>query len=608
MLCIAFILSAQTNQKTFTCILPYTFDNLKIIRIRDVMKKIQILAPIKNQKDIFALKKTDIQKLGLKGVYIYHDYFLEEGFDKIHAFYDEIRELGIEFYINFKNSIDEKQMNDAKKILTFLQIAPVDGVLVNDYAFLSLLKTDHLPFKVIVDSGFNMHNLAGVEFVSYFITPESITLTEEVYLKNISKIKKYTNTKFSINSDNLPWCAEDIKKSNAINLIIIKGDFNNQKKLINGIELIRNIIDNPKNYCDKKLPFRQTKDNSYETNHFMGRFISEDGNEIAFKGNIKKFEWDAKPVKLNKDLEFNNLHLPNINLRLKSLAQINALKTFIQKYNYNPVTSIEYGEILSTNDLAKNSYNDIMEKVQIFCSQYDIKLLLSTPKFLLERDFDRVYEHLLLCKKQLNPYSIVINNIGFWWNIINDEDFDNTKIELGPGLNIKSSPSILCLLRQHTIDAIDLSAFEHIKNLKYGMSQIKDKIPIRKLTVGGNVRIQSSGLCPLNKDPVVVSRLSCTAPCQKSYYAMLDPEINKPFPFAVDGFCRMHMYKNQVLDIFKYVPKLQKIGINEFIIDFHSIPSKFVPILLKRFINAYTSSQNYKTDANFLTCQYGLEG
>lgn len=575
---------------------------------RGYMKKIQILAPIKNKENLVALKSIDRKKLGLKGVYIYHDYFLKEGFDKIHAFYDVAQEMGLEFYINFKNSIDEKQMNDAKKILAFLQVAPVDGVLVNDYAFLSLLKTEHSPFKVIIDSGFNMHNLSGIEFVSSFMTAENITLTEEVYLKNISKIKKYTNTKFAINSDNLPWCAEDIKKSNAINLIIIKGDFATNKKLLNGIELIRNIIDNPQDYCGKKLPFKQTKDNSYETNHFMGRFISEDGNEISFKGNIKKFEWDAKPVKLNKEINFEKLKLPNINLRLKSLAQINALKSFIQKYKYNPITSIEYGEILSTNDLAKNSYNDIMEKVQLFCSQYDIKLLLSTPKFLLERDFDRVYEHLLLCKKQLNPYSIVINNIGFWWNIINDEDFKNTKIELGPGLNIKSSPSILCLLEQHSIDAIDFSAFEHIKNLEYGMNQIIDKIPIRKLTVGGNVRIQSSGLCPLNKDPVVVSRLSCPAPCQKSYYAMLDPEINKPFPFAVDGFCRMHMYKNQVLDIFKCVPKLQQKGINEFIIDFHSIPSKFVPILIKRFINAYTDNKNYKPDINFLTNQYGLEG
>lgn len=566
------------------------------------MKKIQLLAPIKNIKDIAPLKDLDI-----KGVYIYHDYFLKNGFEHIKDFFEEAQKAGVEFYINFKHALSEKDMNDARKIIAYLQFSPIDGVMINAYAFLDLLKNPYLPFKVIVDSGMNLHNLASIEFIDSFITPESITLTEEVYLKNIAKIKKYTKHKFAINSDNLPWCVDDIIKSKAINLVIIKGDFESTKKLINGIKLVRNIIDNPKEYKDKRLPFKQPKSTAYESNHFLGRFISESGNEISFRGNIKKFEWEAKNVKLVKNFDFDNANLPKLNLKMKSLAQINALKQFILKNGFNPVNSIEYGEILSTNDLAKNSYNDIMDKVQMFCSQYGIKLLLSTPKFLLERDFERVYEHVLLSKNQLRPHSIVINNIGFWWNMISDSDYEDTPLEIGQGLNLLSSLSILCLANQHKIAGIDLSPFKSIKNLKYCIPQIKGQIPIRKLTVGGNLRIQSSGLCPLNKDPVVVSRLSCSAPCQRSYYAMFDPDAQNLFPFAVDGFCRMHMYKNQVLDIFKYVPKLSKIGFNEFIIDFHSLPSKFVPILLNRFINAQIDPANYKPDINFADNLYDVK-
>lgn len=566
------------------------------------MKKIQLLAPVKNPEDIAPLFDLD-----LKGVYIYHDYFLKNGFEKIKLFYEEAKKIGVEFYINFKHSLSEKDMNDARKIIAYLQFSPIDGVMINAYAFLDLLKNPYLPFKVIVDSGMNLHNLAGIEFIDSFITPESITLTEEVYLKNIARIKKYSKHKFSINSDNLPWCVEDIKKSRAVNLVIVKGDFESGKKLINGIKLVRNIIDNPKEYKNKRLPFKQPKSNAYESNHFLGRFITESGNEISFRGNIKKFEWESKSVKLAKDFDFNSIKLPALNLKMKSLAQINALKQFILKNGFNPVNSIEYGEILSTNDLAKNSYNDIMEKVQVFCSQNGIKLLLSTPKFLLERDFDRVYEHVLLSKNQLQPHSIVINNIGFWWNMINDSDFADMRLEIGQGLNLLSSLSILCLANQHKISAIDLSPFKSMKNLKYCMPKIVGQIPVRKITVGGNVRIQSSGLCPLNKDPVVVSRLSCTAPCQRSYYAMFDPDAQNMFPFAVDGFCRMHMYENRVLDIFKYVPKLSQMGVNEFIIDFHSIPSKFVPVLLTRFINAQLNPQEYKTDINFLDNRYEIK-
>lgn len=566
------------------------------------MRKIELLAPIKNIEDVEMIKN-----LGLKGVYVYHNYFLENGLSLIKDFHKTVKDAGMEFYVNFKHSVSEKELNDTKKIITYLQLSPIDGVLINTYAMLELLKTPFLPFKIIIDSGLNVHNLASIEFIDSFITPERIALTEEVYLKNISKIEKYSDYNFAVNSDNLPWCIEDIKKSKSINMVILKGDFSSAKKLCNGIKLIQNIIENPKEYKDKKLPFKQPKATAYESNHFLGRFISEEGNEFSFRGNIKRYDWDFKGARISKDIDLKSLNLPKLNLKLKSIEQINALKQFIKKNDFNPINSIEYGEILSTTDLARSSFNCIMEKVKSFCLEYNIKLELSTPKILLERDFDRVYEHVLLCKNELEPSSIIINNVGFWWNMINDSDFSDVDLELGQGLNLLSSLSILCLANQYKVSAVDLSVFTSMKNLKYCIPKIIGKIPTRKLTVGGNIRVQSSGLCPLNKDPVVLSRLSCPAPCKKGDYAVFDPDLQKFFPIAVDGFCRMHMFKNQVLDIFKYVHKLEMMGVNEFCIDLNSLPAKLVPILLTRFINAQINPDGYKNDVNFLNDFYGIQ-
>ena len=51
--------------------------------------------------------------------------------------------------------------------------------------------------------------------MSNFHKIDEVIVTEEIYLKNIAKIKKYTNLPLAIDSDNLPWFAEDIEKLNA---------------------------------------------------------------------------------------------------------------------------------------------------------------------------------------------------------------------------------------------------------------------------------------------------------------------------------------------------------------------------------------------------------
>ena len=82
--------------------------------------------------------------------------------------------------------------------------------------------------------------------------------------------------------------------------------------------------------------------------------------------------------------------------------------------------------------------------------------------------------------------------------------------------------------------------------------------------------------------------------------------IKKSFPIAVDGFCRMHIFKDKILDLYKYINIFQEIGINEFVIDFSSLPAKFVPKLLNKYFDSIYNPK-YKFDSKFLTEEYGIE-
>ena len=106
-------------------------------------------------------------------------------------------------------------------------------------------------------------------------------------------------------------------------------------------------------------------------------------------------------------------------------------------------------------------------------------------------------------------------------------------------------------------------------------------------------------------DSAVLSRLSCPAPCQKRRFAITDKDRNKNYTILVDGFCRMHLYRDKILDLFKYIKTLQNIGINEFVIDFNALSSKLVPVLLTRYLNALCE-ESYETDDNFLDKLYYL--
>ena len=547
------------------------------------MSDIIVTAPVKKPDDI----KNFIEHVKCRSFYVYHHKFLNNNFEYINEFIQQAHSNNCKIYVNFKHNITEEDLIEIKKFITFLKHTKIDGIFINSYAILEAIKTQNLPYKVVADSYFDIHNLAGIDFINMFHKADQVIITEEIYMKNIAKIKQYKNISLAIDSDNLPWCAEDIKKLKAIDSVVIKGKFATSEDILDGIELVEKILAKPKMFKNQNLPFKHVRKSIYQTNHFSGEMICAEGSNFKFSRNIQRFEWENKRPRLKKDYDYSKLELPRINLRLSSVAQLEDLKKFIAKTGFNPVYAIEYGEILSTSDLAKSSFHQIITKVKKFCFNYNIKLQLSTPRILIERDFDRVYEYVKnLCLTEPIPSSIIINNIGYLWTFINDDELHRIPVEIGQGINLLNSMSIKCLNNLHPIDTIDFSSFEQITNIKNCIKKIKNIIPNKKLTIAGNVRVPSLGLCPLNNDTAIVSRLSCKAPCHNGNYALKDPSLKKVLPFVVDGFCRMHMFKDYILHLYEYVPKLEKIGINEFVIDLSDLPPKYVSILLTHFLNS----------------------
>ena len=558
------------------------------------MKEITITAPIKKPEDIINFSKHT----KCREYYVYYTRFMDEKFDYINEFIDAARKTNCKIFVNFKHDIKEEDLPEIKKFLKYLKTTDIDGIFVNSYAVIEAMKLYKLPFKVIVDSYFDIHNLAGIDFMNSFHKIDGIIITEEIYLKNIAKIKKYTKLPLAIDSDNLTWCAEDIIKSKAIDTVVIKGKFPTSDEILEAIELIEKILDKPKLFKNQKLPFKHVRKSSYMTNHFSGDIVSAQGKDFKFSRNIKLFDWDS--CQINSDTEINLKKTKiirqkkvspldmkyKINLRLTSLAQIKELEKYVKRLGFSPIYSIEYGEIVSTCDLAKNSFSQVITKVKKFCNKYNIKFQLSTPSILIERDFDRVYEYekeLLLSTPKAD--SLIINNIGYFWNFINDSDINEIPFEIGQGVNLLNSMSIKCLNNLANINTIDFTAFPDFEDAMKTLKKIRNDIPNKKYTIAGNSRVSSMGLCPLNNDSAVVSRLSCKAPCYLGQFALKDPSQKKLLPFVCDGFCRMHMFEDQIICKFALIETLFEAGINEFVFDFSALNSKFIPLLLDEFFN-----------------------
>ncbi len=549
-----------------------------------MINKLFFISPIKLPSDIDFL----VSNSGCRHFYVYYDKFLNNNFEYIKEFILKAHNLNSYIYVNFKHDINDNDIKDIKKFINYLKKTDIDGVFINSYSILEIIKNKKYPFEIIIDSYFDIHNLWGVDFVNTFYKADKIILTEEIYMKNIEKIKKYSKASLAIDADNLPWCISDIKASGNIDSVVIKGKFSSEKDILNSILFLENLINNPEgfNFKIKKLPFKHIRKSYYQTNHFSGQIISSEGEDFKFSKNIRPFHWEFKTSKLRSKINYSTLPLNKINLKLSSLDQIANLHKFINRVGFNPVYSIEYGEIVSTFDLAKKSFNDIINYVKNFCFKNNIKLQLSTPRILIERDFDRVFEYVkLLCLNPPYPDSVVINNIGYFYAFINDADLKDINIEIGDGINILNSLSISCLSELHSLLAVNLDSFKDMNNLKLCLSKVNKIVKNKKYTIAGNIRIPTLGLCPLNNDSAIVSRLSCKAPCHRGSFAINDPYLDKRFPFVVDGFCRMHMYRDQILENYQDIGILEKIGINEFIIDLSTLNGKFVSSFLTKYLN-----------------------
>jgi hypothetical protein len=544
------------------------------------MENIKITAPVKKPEDIEVFAK----ETSCRDYYVYYKKFLNNNFEYVNEFVQAAKKNNCAIYINFKHDITEENLPEIKKMIRFLKTAGIDGIFINSFAILEAIKVFNLPFKVIVDSYFDIHNLAGIDFVNNFHKVDEIIITEEIYMKNIAKIKQYTKLPLAIDSDNLPYCAEDIKKLKAIDSVVIKGKFNSSEEILEGIELVEKILEKPKLFKHQKLPFKHVRKSIYQTNHFLGVVVSAEGQDFKFSKNIKNFEWEIKRPRIKTNNDYSKKDLYKINLRLSELAQLKELEKYIKKTGTNPVYSIEYGEILATCDLATSSFHEIIMKVKKFCTKYGIKFQLSTPRILIERDFDRVYEYvkqILLTNPA--PDSLIINNIGYFWTVINDSDLKNIPIEIGQGINLLNSMSIKCLNNLAPINTVDFTSFPDIESALKTIKKIKNDIPYKKYTIAGNIRVPSQGLCPLNNDSAIISRLSCKAPCHRGGFALHDPSLDKMFPFTCDGFCRMHMFEDKILENFASVEELAKAGVNEFVFDLSALHAKFVTILLNKF-------------------------
>lgn len=547
------------------------------------MKEIYIVSPVKSPDDI----KNFSEKTNCREFYVYHHRFINDNFKLINEYIKTAHQCGSKIYVNFKHSIDEEEVSKTKKFIEYLHTTKIDGIFVNSYGILEIIKTMDLPFKVIIDSYFDIHNLSAIEFMEMFHKIDKLIITEELYIKNIEKIKKYAKIPLAIDTDNLPYFADDIIKSRAIAAVVIKGKFNNSNEILNAIKLIEKILDKPKMFKEQKLPFRHVRKSFYRTNHFRGEIQSAQGGDFKFANNIQKYNWSVCGSRLKKDFDYKTLKPPKLNLRLASLEQLKEVGKFIEKIGFNPINSIEYGEVASTVDLYSKSFDELVNVVKNFCKDYKIKLNLSTPRILIERDFDRVYELIKsLALKNPKPQTIVVNNIGMWWAIINDAQLSEMNVEIGGGINLLNSYSIKCLSNLHPIRSIDFSTLGDEENVISCIKKTKRLIPNKKMFIGGAKRVESIGLCPLNCDSAVISRLSCSAPCHKGHWCMKDPIINKTFPFMVDGFCKMHMFEEKIIQNFDKIPYYSNLGINEFIIDFSSIHSPLVPKILCNYLNS----------------------
>ena len=145
-------------------------------------------------------------------------------------------------------------------------------------------------------------------------------------------------------------------------------------------------------FKEQKLPFKHVRKSFYKTSHYSGEILSATGEDFKFANYIQKYDWKIKCKRIDKSYDYSKLKLPKLNLKLSSLEQFKELRKFIKAAGFNPVNSVEYGEVASTVDLSTIPFEELVNRARDFCTEFNMGLNISTPRILIERDFERVYE------------------------------------------------------------------------------------------------------------------------------------------------------------------------------------------------------------------------
>lgn len=525
-------------------------------------------------------------------------------FSLLEEFTQEAKAHKIKLFLSLGPEIFEEHFEILKEALVNLTLDQVDGLLLNNYALLTLLKEIKTPGnfpEIFLGRGLNLHNIASCELVSAW-RPSALNITEEVYLKNVTRIKKYTAKNVFISLNDTIWLM-NYALDWGINNFIIYGKYRETDHLCLLISSIRELISKiqKQDEFDNQLIERILNliDNSdstqqFKTDHFTCKFKDDSGKDFEFTGNIKQFQWNQasiqpEPVNLPK---INKRHT-RLRVRLTRLEQVFALEEFITTSGKNIVDIIEFGDIISPKELSKQSYATIVGTVKRFCHKYNIDFFLTTPSILIERDIDNVATTMkTLCYKEPRPAGLVINNPGLWKYVCNTRKLRDLIIELGDGLEIYNSRSIQFFQQAHPLNGVNIP---NDLDLEYIEKLIDNTdLEIRSLVIAGISKVKTSGLCPMNNDLAIISRLQCQAPCQRSSYAISDPFSNQLYPMILDGFCRFHLIKNTLDDYLPHIDKYIQAGITDFILDCRGIPSSLVVPMIHRYCQAISNPGAYK--------------
>ncbi|MEW5819273.1 MAG: U32 family peptidase, partial [Cyanobacteriota bacterium] len=216
--------------------------------------------------------------------------------------------LDIPIYLHFGEDIYEEELDLIEGIVNELSTVNVDGIMINDFSVLETIKNKkikQLRFKVHLDSGLNIHNIASYEILKKW-KARSVNITEEIYLKNVTRIKKYTGKNICINVNESMWMLH-YAVNWGIDLFKISGSYKDVPRICLLISLLKELISDTKrnktfdnikieqvlNLLDHSKPQKH-----YRTDHFTKKFKDYSGNDFEFTGSIKVFNWKEDKIKL----------------------------------------------------------------------------------------------------------------------------------------------------------------------------------------------------------------------------------------------------------------------------------------------------------------------